>query len=333
MEESCIAFNISSKSVLQEEKDKVLKLSKDCLKIGLSLAIIILFLNIIVLCIFFVMGDARKKVSNILLLNQSFTDLLVSINIISFVLPDYTLSLLNDLYISITYYFYLYTSWVKLFALVLTTAERCFAVDKPFLHRKVVTRGRIKYVIIITWLLAFITPSTMATYNSYSLYSPVQPVFPTISLTVFLIFLIAIFGMLLLTFVRSKKSIRKHIILKRKRMDMDRRKHTDISRVLIREHQKEARLIKIFIFMTVAYLLSFMPVPIYSLILSSRTMNNNEISNVMLGTVAVLFLFAISSVFNPLLTFLLKNDFKKGLTKCFRNETTAVTRIQHVIAL
>ena len=323
MEESCIAFNISN-IVLQEDKDKILKLSKSWFKIGLSLAIIILFLNIIVLCIYFVMGDARKKVSNLLLLNQSFTDLLVSINIISFILPDYARSLLNDFYFSIIFYVYIYTSWVKLFALVLTTAERYFAVNKPFLHRKVVTRGRIKYVIIITWLLAFIAPSIIAIYNSYSLHLPVQIVFPTISLTMFSIFLIAIFGMLLLTFVRSKKSIREHIISKTTTLNIDPGETSDRLNALTREYQRETRLIKVFTAMAVAYFVSYVPVPMFVIKLRSSAKTSGELYSVMLGTIVVYSLFSMSSIFNPLLTFLLKDDFKNKLITCLQNVQSTI---------
>ena len=70
--------------------------------------------------------------------------------------------------------------------------------------------------------------------------------------------------------------------------------------------------------MAVTYVLSYIPFPIMASGVASKAAKEYDFKTIMLGTSVSICFYMMSSIFNPLFTMILKEDFKNELVKLFQ---------------
>ena len=129
-----------------------------------SLVIIsIIILNITVIILYSRMTQLlRRKIPNLLLLNQALVDLLIGLSaILRVVCSSHTCP---DEVNNMKFFFLEYTAFLAVGVLLVGTLERFVSVKAPFQHRAHVTRGRVIMMIVCTWSITML-PALV--YSSY----------------------------------------------------------------------------------------------------------------------------------------------------------------------
>ena len=261
-------------------------------------AIIILLgviLNLLVCYTFCRRECARKKISNILLVNQSIADL---VNCIGYALP--TLILFFILTISKTIQpvkifrreyrhslilvcevmaFVSISSSVMIYAVM--AFERWMAFAKPMWHRTKLRKRHIWRAIMILWLVS-ISSSILVVFVDDTLY-----IIYFRTMKAVMVLIMAIVTILFsVTFYKARKAIRGQLEVRR---DLNHAK-------------KEFHLTKVFILMYLLFLLTFIPLAV------TKPNEKNPLRRIKF------IFFTLTAMMNPILTMTIKRDFNLRLT-------------------
>ena len=124
--------------------------AKICLFILLSVTIILS--NSLLVFLFFWQKQIRKKVTNILLFNQACLDILNGVLFVPVTIMMIFCDVSSKEFVFGT--FYCFSLITSLFSITLLAFERYFSVSSPYIHRQVVTKGRVTRAIILIWILS-----------------------------------------------------------------------------------------------------------------------------------------------------------------------------------
>ena len=119
-------------------------------------AIIVTAMNLLIVILFCVRPTLRKKIPNILLLNQALADLYNAVvTMPTWVIVNYlSINHVNDLDDLLTFKFFVnfFSVFISLGSFLATAADRSFSVTEPLIHRRVMTKGRVKIVLLLIWI-------------------------------------------------------------------------------------------------------------------------------------------------------------------------------------
>lgn len=276
----------------------------------------ITIINLFVVMLYFLMKKGRRKISNYLLLNQSITDIYISM-CLWFELIVHLEHVPNGTLLGIVHVGMLeYSLVLSLGTLLLGASERYLSISRAYYHKCNVTLLRIFYATITVWFLSFVPTVILLSLMDFnpenSNHSHViiySYVFDAIMLSL----LIGAVYMLLMTLKTARSSCTLRIQLSDNYSSLNRRKES-----FVVARRKSTRLLVIFLIMIFAYIVTFLPFIIGRLCYDMGTLD--QLSPCIRMSVAYMchIFYKSSALFNPFLTIFLKEDYKCAMLYCFR---------------
>ena len=283
-------------------------------KSKLSLFIIqsgtIILFNSLVIFLYSRERQLKRKITNILFVNQACVDLfngLIMVPILILLMYYYHKSLYNIFQTCFSV-----SLLSSLLSLTLLAFERYFAVSKPFIHRQIFTKGRIKYAIISVWissmLISMVPPQTwihvttaMAKAKMIQNFVYFLWAFTAVSFTIIVSLYV---GTLRIAQQFIKRQLER---LADNSMTTERKDFLTI-------HRKEMRVTKLFIAFNAAFVVTYIP----TLIINVFDFVGLYYAEVYLISDIVGLFYVANSVLNPLLTLYLKEDYFCALKRLLR---------------
>lgn len=257
--------------------------------------------------------QTKNKAANIFLLNQACADL-------SSILPSMLWSLFaftTDFHHLDKEYkiFFLFTSFVIIGSILVTTLDRFFHVKSPTLHHKVGGKFQVVVSILVAWILPIIP--TVA----YTAFVPRNNIvdefkFARVVFSILLILVCVIVGLLFMTYQILRASVNQRITEIVASPISDHKEDN-----IMKEHSKERRLILILFCMAMAYAATILPHIIVVLVTLHYRQLELHYSIVFWQRITYM-VYTLSATVDPLLTIFLRSDFKRAkywllLRKCF----------------
>lgn len=277
-------------------------------------------INCAVMVVYGLIGRKRKKIPNFLLFNQAIVDIVIAMYALMSTLPNYMRELqCIDLPCGSASKHYRitilvlgqYSVFVSLGVLMLTCGERFLALNKPFYHRRVVSKFKMTIAIIVIWLLSFIPCPFYISFTEGKLNDLRFPaIYGGTRVCLVFVGIIIIFLILFLTFRTVQKSIREGIIRSPLNCGEQGIERKEI--FLHSEHKKEIKMIKIFTGMAAVYTISYLPMATFFTIKQFTEMPHFQSA---VAEIVVFMMYISSAFLNPCLTLTLKEDYKKGFLR------------------
>ena len=296
-------------------------LSRFCLVIvGFPLfSVFGLIFNIMVVNIYRRRPEIRRKLPNILLLNQVFIDLfncgvfcpVYTVNAVHYYLGVRNKRVYVRIISNTLQQFSSISSILNLLPLAL---DRCFAMSHPLLHRRVVTRKVVLCSTAIVWFTSlclacvygYIVDQNYINGNAKEHLDNFYFAFTCLYHVVFALLII----INSCTFYKSQVAMRDH-----NNFTSD-SGGSQQDRIRQREQEREQRLVRIFLLIFLVFFIAFSPALVFNMLLSFANFKYSQ--HLAVDAVAVIAM-ALSSAINPLIIMVLNKDFKiKWL--CLRNE-------------
>ena len=272
--------------------------------------------NTAIIIIYSMMKKTQQmKLPNMMLRQQAIVDLLTSIMLFFFSLVN--IDKLFQPVRSQTKFplnaIKRFTIFLTLGILIISSIERLLGVRWPLFYRRVVTRKKLRFMIIFAWFLSSI-PGLAITIN-YIVYRSrtFRVVFSIVQSVIVITAVIAIFVVLILTCNTVKISIRGKIKETKAKLQTSQiNRYRELQR-LISDQKKEMKLFKIFLSMIIFYIVTYLPILIFITIFTKL---KGVIVCILIGDRISLFCYCSSALFNPFVTICMKDDFKNTLKKC-----------------
>lgn len=304
----------------------VKELDKTFIMAKLFEAIAMSITNIVVLVLYFTLKKDRKKISNFLLLNQAITDLYVAVCLWYELAIDITKVRLPSLLL-LKVAMFEYSIMLSLGSLLLGALERYLSITKTFFHRSKITLERVFQAAICLWLFSlapvFLLLLVM-TFNHRNVHLTRVMVYSYVVDAVMFIFITTIVYLLLMTLKAARTSCNGHvetICLQLNDGLQNRQRSKEI-----RARKRSIRLLVIFIIMISAYILTFVPFVAARVFYDIGLLDTLSLCRkIIIGGTSNL-LYKFSSLFNPFLTIILKEDYRRALMKKNGDYTGKYTR-------
>lgn len=277
--------------------------------------------NITVILVYTLMGKKRKKVANYLFACTAFSDLFVSglawymfmISYINSNVPNFP-NFENIAYV--TYFLQDYSFVVSLGTVLLSTIDRFISVKRPIKHREITMKPKIKLTIFVVWGVSFVPPIIrlcLSKLNYINLYDEKDVIYIYCLHSIILFVILLTYGLLINTFTMVRR-----IILNPMKGSRRTRDHINVM------HKRSRRLVKIFIAMTSAYTVTYLPIIISMILYTSGFLNTMEEYYIVLVTVFADTFYLFSSLINPIITIAFKKDYRVTLMHfaCRANKLT-----------
>ena len=208
-----------------------------------------------------------------------------------------------------------YSLALCLLTLLLASIERYLSIAKPFFHKKFVTKTRTVYGSLCVWVVSLMAPFSLicaAGFDSRKLNSSSVILYSYVFDAILFTVIIVIITTLALSLKIGNDSMNAGI----RNQQQCRLKRTGES--VHRMMRKKVRLAIIFSIMMSVFLVSFLPFAIGRLLYDAGLLRNLSMSQQgkILATCHIV--YKSSSLFNPLLTLTLKDDYRKVLLKYLR---------------
>ena len=289
--------------------------------------------NTAIIIIYSMMQKTQQmKLPNMMLRQQAIVDLLTSIMLFFFSLVD-----IDKLFQPVRSQMKFPLNAMKRFTIFLTlgihiisSTERLLGVRWPLFHRRVVTRKKLRFVIIFAWFVSSI-PCLAITIN-YIVYRSrtFRVVFSVLQYVIVITAVIAIFVVLIITYNTVKISIRGKIKETKAKLQTSQiNRYRELQR-LISDQKKEMKLFKIFLSMVIFYIVTYLPILIFITIFTKL---KGVIVCILIGDRISLFCYCSSALFNPFVTICMKDDFKNTLKNCTWYKYIDRTRKEPVIRI
>lgn len=279
-------------------------------------------INLFVVFLYCTMKERRKKISNYLLFSQSITDLYNAFMIWFELIANSKFikrSSYHQLFAMTSMGMLEYSFTLSLGTLFSGSFERYLSITRPYFHKTKVTTSKMKFCTVVTWIVSLIPPITllsMMEFNLQNFNSQRVLVYSHVFDVIMLGVITAVVTILVLTLKRADSSSTEQLRfskLHRCNARQKKRKHIAL--------QKRLRLVLIFIFMIVAYIVTFLPLMIGRVLFDTGairfTMTNYE--KIIMVSVCHS-LYKSSALFNPFLTLLLKEDYRITMSSMFKSE-------------
>ena len=261
------------------------------------------------------MTKARRNVSNYLLFFQSLADSYIGFVMCFEVMSHYLIryEYWHDRFL-LTYTGMLeYSFTLSLGILFLCVTERYLSVNNPIYHKQKVTKLRTIGGSILVCVSAMIPPLCLLSLMNFQLENSSSTEVTIYSLS----FNAAIFGLvvsvvviLTMTLENARAAIQPKAADTLPLNEYRAKIRTNTART---RKRKEYRLIKIFIVMIIAYIFSYIPITILRFLYDIKALDNFDAYQDMVVITLCQTLYKSSALFNPILTILLKRDYRKKL--------------------
>ena len=293
------------------------------LSVHITAAISITIFNALVIFLYISMKKHKRNIPNYLMFSQAMVDMYqaaVTWYETAVDSLDKTNSFLCTINEVTHTALFEYSLSLCLLTLMLASIERYLSITKPFFHRKFVTKTRIIYGSLSVWAIAILAPICLmlaAQFDQMNLNSSAVILYSYFFDGILFILIVAIITTLALSLKVGKNSMNASINTQ-KQHDKDKSGKT-----LECFMRKKVRLVVIFISMMAAFLVSFLPFALGRFFNDAGLLNGLSVSHQykLLATCHVI--YKSSSLFNPILTLSLKDDYRKRLSKyCTRRSRT-----------
>lgn len=276
--------------------------------IDIYLAILTIFLNILVMLVYATMKKILKeKTPNFMLLNQAIVDLVIGFLHLMYPLPSF-FQVPDDYYVYVNIAEKC-TMYLALGMLLFSSVERYIAIRYPLKHRVKVTRKMLVLVTMAIWSLSCIPVLTQIVYYYWDASRDFRRVIFSIE-NIFILFGIIILHVVLWqTYQEIQISIEYKLssIKKMSYCSTDSRSSVSCTESTLKRH--ENKLFKIFALMAISYVVTYIPLLVCNIVLDVSTKNIDDVVKYSLIQVTTS-LYTSSALFNPVITLLLKKDFR-----------------------
>lgn len=272
------------------------------------LGIITIAANLLVIIIYALSEEKiRKKTANMLLCNQAVVDLFQGTITNGVTLFGQSFGLAKEI-------IYQFSMALSLHTVILVSLERYIFIIKPLFHRKFMTRRRICYAVVITWLSSILwIPFRLVhlidknvNWKHYTLY------YISISEAIVFIIIIAV----IYSYVATYRTVKKFLTRKYHYSREGRNIASVGGQMNYNYNEKEMKITQIFISMFVAFLVSYLPVFINGIIHISLGSENYTPLLLKIMSLDLTF-YLLNCIFNPIVTIIYKEDFKKRFGNIF----------------
>ena len=274
------------------------------------LALSIIVLNGMIITLYCKNKRMHRKIPNILLMHQAVVDLFNAMHGISLVIEFLlfciynTLSPVDFIHLKLVQLFlFTASTFTSLLNFSLITVERLLAIYKPFFHRSKVTKKAVYLSIAAIWFISTGLASVTViegklVYFTRLVYMVTKSPFARICYGLYVISVVSLTPILILTYMRAKKSVKNNDERKRRQSSIGQQPN-----ITIKRSTKELQLVKIFGLMYLGFFVAFVPIFFYPYIFSL------DMSIRMVAIAVWHVLLLLSSIFNPILTLIMKKDF------------------------
>lgn len=286
------------------------------------LGIIIVSINLIIIIIYCKSRYVRQKTANLLLFNQALVDFFqgaVTNGISVFGSNHFILKLI----------IYQFSIALSLHTVVLVSIERYVFILRPLFHKRNVTIFQISIAITLSWISSLLwIPFRMAHLTSPNIDARDYTVYYiAISDAIFFVLIVMMSYIYMSTFTTVRRFIKKRydkITIRNQQKSLSQRQQ-----LKLRQHLRELRTIKLFISMFVVFIISYLPLFITGLIHisdASATFTSAQLQYMSLDVV----FYLCNSVFNPTLTLVYKEDYKREFKRWARVVAKKICRYEMV---
>ena len=286
-------------------------------------AVCTLLFNMLVIAAYFKMPKSlKKKVPNIMAVNQACAD-------ISSIVPSLLIATVVYLLLGENTYnaevhrmywvFFLYTNYLVVLSLLLSTFDRFINLKFPGNYHRAATERKAIVVILLTWVISAVPPILYKSSIKVDVYSYFTGVF-----TVLLLLAVIVLILLLVTF----KILRREIIEQTELM-------ISLSATEAKEEEQkhhlanERRLVCILLTRTCTYMCTLLPHIILRLVVLHRDALklHHSVGHWLSLTYLI---YSFNGVLDPLLTIFLRQDFHRArswMTFGYLSPKTSLTRV------
>ena len=250
----------------------------------------------------------RRKIPNMLLLNQALVDLLIGLSsVFRIVCSSHKCS---EIVNNIKFFFFEYTTFLAIGVLLVGTLERYVSVKVPFHHHRYVTKGKVVALMVCTWAVTMLPSLIHSTYVFPLSIPQLNKNYYIGTYTVLLLALLVVFIILGVTYREIRASISRRL----KQEDSSAKSPATVTAVsarINREEESQKKLTRMFLFMSIAYLVTIAPQIIGSIVLDAvlpKTKEAHDIINT--SKSAFHLIYIVSSFINPMLT-LTSNNWRR----------------------
>lgn len=263
-----------------------------------------IFLNSLIVITYILMRrSVKRKVSNVLFLNQGIADWCVAVpSCIIATIYNGESSRQSWIYFKFTF---LFTSFISIASVLLITLDRYLAVRYPLRHRRLVTKCKVLIAITIIWVASAVPPIVESLFNISRTHYITYRTFMVIIFTILISCVFIILLLLFYTFSTIRGSI--HLRIKILQLTLMSKKK---NRLLNTEQNKEKRMVKILFAMVFAYATTILPYIIITFIDLFYDELQIKLSDQLLDIAFLLYTLRASE--DPLLTIFIKKDFKNA---------------------
>lgn len=266
----------------------------------------------------------RNTIPNWLLFNQAIVDLLIVAQSIMYAVTN-MVSLYEhyDLYLTITSAFELYTCVLALGILLLSTSERFIALKTPLFHKKHITINKLLCATVFVWVIASLPssfylihylhfPNEIEVISNFWIIGPIM-ILAGIVIVIFILYFT--FKVITNSFTQRTSSISLQTIQWVNGRNMA---------IINGQYKKQRRLFKLFVLLTVVYILSYIPGVILRVLHFFDVINHHMME---MGLEMAYIVYMSSALFNPILTLCMKDDFKNKMSCTIpKNENSQMGR-------
>ena len=260
--------------------------------------------------------EQKHKIPNFLLAAQASVDLFIGIQTVMDELAFHGEGMIIDKTLEVCMNIFAgYSIFLAVFTLFVSSMERYMATKVPLFHRTRVTRRRMIYATITIWFVALIPASLPIVYyhdfneNKHSRKQLILIDTSIIFTTMFFLYVV-----LLLTFRGIKVSMRKREF-ELQASTYDEIRCTKLHHI---EHQRMIHIFKIFLSMVCVYAVTFLPLAITDLLnifVYEKEKDYNPTNAVSIAHIVSYMIYISGSIYNPLITLMMKDNFKEAITK------------------
>ena len=280
--------------------------------------------NIMIIYAYVTMGGLRRKMGNYLLFVQSFADMYIGLLMWFELILDYMRSSVYLIQLSLIYIGSLeYSVALSLGTLTLCSFERLLYIRNPSVHESGRILRRMVFATIFLWSFSLIAPLTLLGLMRYKLryYNSTRVI---VYSCIFDAFCIAIVGLVVVILSVALRNIKKEI---GEKMDsLAPRNQLSLydngnQYFIIQQLRKDLRLVKMFILMIFTYVITYLPHMIGRLLYDVGALRHvSSYHHVVLINICHV-LYKTSAFINPILTIVMKDDFRDSLRKSLHRNT------------
>lgn len=263
-----------------------------------------IMLNTSVIVVYFKMSKSMKEKSpNIYLASQAFANYST---IVMAIILEFSYLHIAATWVHLLPYYeftFIYSSFVTIGTIVLTTIDRYSAIRFPFKFLRHVTSCRVFLAIFIVWIVSSVPPFT---YGKFVVDHASEVKATAVTFAILLVLVLFIFITLVMTYSAIRDSMQARLSV----ITVQESKNNELQ--LQKERQKERRILKILFCMAMTYAVTMLPIII--VVLMSLHYEQLQLDSLTMAQCQLVtsWVYTLSSITDPLLTIFIKEDFSRA---------------------